>query len=93
MKINLSSQAPCCCGADPEKVVKKLTLPDGFQVGAVNLDRTLEEVAATKLAEVNVIKAELLKRFAKENYVPSCAEDEYATALFREYKRKYIETV
>lgn len=93
MKINISSQAPCCCGADPEKVVKKLTLPDGFQVGAINLDHTLEEVAAMKLAEVNAIKTELLKRFAKENYVPSCAEDEYSTALFREYKQKFSEII
>jgi hypothetical protein len=93
MKKNISEELPCCCASDPGKAATKLTLPDGFQVGVIHIDNVLKEVAAMKLAEASTIKTELMKRFAKENYVPSCAADEYSAALFREYKQKFFEAV
>jgi hypothetical protein len=71
------------------KNIKKLTLPDGFRVGIINLDNVLKEVADLKLADTSSIKTELLNRIKTCNYVPSSAEDEYSTALYQEYQRKF----
>jgi hypothetical protein len=70
------------------KVSKKLTLPDGFRVGIVDLDNILKEVANLKLTDAKVIRAELLQRVKDSNYIPSSAENEYTTALYQEYLRK-----
>ena len=69
--------------------INKLTLPDGFRVGIVNLDNILKEVADLKLLDAKAIKSELLKRAEVQNYVPSSAKAEYATALFQEYQKKF----
>ena len=69
--------------------IKKLTLPDGFRVGIVNLDNILAEVAGLNLSDAKIIKEELLKRAEAQNYVPSSAKNEYKTALFREYQVKF----
>jgi hypothetical protein len=92
MQKNLLDQAPCCCSSDPVKASTQLTLFDGSRVGIVNLDNTFKEVAALKLADSDKIKAELLERVTQKNYVPSCAEREYSSALFREFK-KYLDQV
>jgi hypothetical protein len=75
--------------ADATRKIKKLTLPDGFRVGILNLDNILKEVTDLKLTDTNTIKVELLKRVKAYNYVPEDAEYEYSTALFREYHRKF----
>ncbi len=67
--------------------LKKLTLPDGFQVGISNFDNILKEVTELKLTDIKTIKTELLKRVKACNYVASSAENEYSTALYREYQR------
>lgn len=87
MKKNLLEQVPCCCASDPGKAAKKLILPDGFQVGIINFDQILREVADLKLTDSSAIKAELLKRTAVHNYIPSSAESEYAAALYKEYRK------
>jgi hypothetical protein len=69
--------------------IKKMTLPDGFRVGIVNLDNIIEEVAGLKLSDATIIKEELLKRVEAKNYLPSGAKNEYKTALFREYQIKF----
>ena len=69
--------------------IKKLALPDGSRVGIVDLDNILREVAGLKLSDVKTIKEELLKKADTKNYIPSRAKKEYATALFREYERKF----
>jgi len=71
------------------RTIKKLILPDGFRVGIINLDNILHEVADMKLSDAKIIKEELLQRVEAENYVPSSAKTEYATALFREYQIKF----
>lgn len=71
------------------RVVKKLTLPDGFRVGILNLDKILKEVADLKLTDTQKIKVELIERVKECNYVPSGSENEYSTALFREYQRRF----
>ena len=69
--------------------IKKLTLPDGFRVGIMNLDNILKEVADLKLTDTNAIKTELLALVKTCNYVASSAENEYAAALFKEYQRQW----
>ncbi len=75
----------------PSRQIKKLTLPDGFRVGIVNLDNILQEVADMRLADSSSIKEELLKRVKDQNYVPSTAESDYSVALYYEYKNKFGE--
>ncbi len=78
-----------CCPAAAARMVKKLTLPDGFQVGILNLESILKEVAGLKLADDGAIKVELLKRVKIYNYVAPAADNEYSEALLKEYKRQY----
>jgi len=78
-----------CCPAVAARMVKKLTLPDGFQVGILNLENILKEVADLKLADDEAIKKELLQRVKIYNYVASAADNDYSEALLREYKRQY----
>ncbi|MDH5364265.1 MAG: hypothetical protein OEW82_03745 [Dehalococcoidia bacterium] len=78
-----------CCPAAAARMVKKLTLPDGFQVGILNLESILKEVADLKLADDEAIKKELLQRVKIYNYVASAADNDYSEALRKEYKRQY----
>ena len=80
-----------CCPAAAARMVKKLTLPDGSQVGILNLESILKEVADLKLADNNAIKKELLQRVKIYNYVPPTADNEYSEALLKEYKRQCAE--
>jgi hypothetical protein len=65
-------------------------LPGG-EVGIVNLEDILREVADLKLADDNAIKKELLKRVKIYNYVPPAADNEYSEALLKEYERQCAE--
>jgi len=78
-----------CCSAAAARMVKKLTLPDGFQVGILNLESILKEVADLKLADDEAIKKELLQRVKIYNYVASAADNDYSEALLKEHKRQY----
>jgi len=81
-----------CCEAAAARATKQLTLPDGFQVGIINLDTILKEVAELKLTDAEAIKKELLKRVKTYNYVASGAKYDYSATLFREYKRQLGES-
>jgi len=78
-----------CCPAAAARATKQLRLPDGFQVGIINLDTILREVAELKITDTETIKKELLKRVKIYNYVASSAEYDYSVALFREYRRQF----
>lgn len=82
----MQSEKPCCAAAVVKKI-RKLKLLSGSQVGIVNLENVLKEVAGLKLLDDEAIKRELLRRVKIYNYVPPDMEDDYAEALFREYKR------
>ena len=75
-----------CCAAAAARMIKKLVLPGG-EVGIVNLESILKEVADLKLADNEAIKKELLQRVKIYNYVASSADNEYSEALLREYKK------
>ena len=70
-------------------MTKKMTLPDGFQAGILNLESILKEVADLKLVDAEAIKKGLLKRVKIDNYVASGADDDYSRALFKEYRRQF----
>ena len=82
----MQSEKPCC-PAGAARMIKKLVLPDGSQVGIANLDNILKEVADLKLIDDNAIRKELLKRVKIYNYVATSADNEYSEALLREYKK------
>lgn len=78
-----------CCPAAAARMVKKLTLPDGFQIGILNLENILKEIADLKLADDGTIKKELLQRGKIYNYVAPAADKDYSETLLKEYKRQY----
>jgi len=69
-------------------MIKKLVLPGG-EVGIVNLEGILKEVADLKLADNEAIKKELLKRVKIYNNVAPSAETDYARALLKEYEKLF----
>ena len=81
----MQSEKPCCPAA-AARMIKKLVLPGGVQVGIANLENILKEVADLKLVDDETIKTELLKRVKVYNYVASRAEVDYSDALLGEYK-------
>jgi len=68
--------------------IRKLTLPNGSQVGILNLESILSEVAGLKLADDAAIRKALLDRVKASNYVASGAEADYSAALFNEYRKR-----
>ena len=84
----MQQEKPCCAAA-AARMVKKLTLSNGFQVGILNLESIFKEVAELKLTSDDAIKKELLERVKIYNYVAPGADDDYSRALLREYKRQY----
>ena len=83
----MAREEPCCAAA-AARMVKKLSLRGGSQVGISNLENILQEVADLKLADNEAIKKELLQRVKIYNYVPPAADNKYSEALLKEYKRQ-----
>jgi hypothetical protein len=74
-----------CCPAGAARMIKKLALPGGHQVGIAQLDSILEEIADMHLADDSAIKTALLERVKVYNYVAPGAEPHYSDALLAEY--------
>ena len=87
----MPEEKPCCATA-VARMVQKLTLPNGLQVGILNLDNIIKEVADLKLIDAGAIKGELLKRVKIHSYVASVAETDYSVALLQEYRRQLGES-
>ena len=58
-----------------------------YSVGVIGLTRVLAEVRALDITDEEEIKSEILARVRESNYIADEAEDDYARALFREYRR------
>lgn len=78
-----------CCPAAAARMIKRIRLPSGFEVGIVNLEKVLKEAAELKLPDEEAIRKELVDRVKVYNYVASGAEADYATALLEEYKKLF----
>ncbi|MGD2143854.1 MAG: hypothetical protein PVF54_05190 [Anaerolineae bacterium] len=73
-----------CCGRGGQ--VTRITVSEkGYTVGIVGLRRIFEQLVATGQRLVEDTADELLAMVKTRNYVPSSAEEEYRTALLREY--------
>ena len=83
----MTGEKPCCAAA-AARMVKKLTLADGSQVGVLNLEDSFREVAELKISNDEVLKKELLKRVKIYNYVAPAADNDYLEALLREYEQQ-----
>jgi hypothetical protein len=83
----MTGEEPCCPAA-AARMIKKLALPHG-EVGIVNLENILREVADLKLVDNEAIKKELLKRVKIYNYVAPAAETDYSKALLGEYNKLF----
>jgi len=60
----------------------------GHRIGIVGLKPVLEEVARDFVGRADEeIKAELMARLGKSNYIVPKVKDEYEAAFFREYKK------
>lgn len=77
-----------CCAADVARMAGRITFPDGLQVGVLNLEDILKEVAELQLAEAASIKKELLERAKSCNYITTSVEEKYAEALYKEYQKR-----
>ena len=86
----MTGEKPCCPAA-AARMIKKLALPDGSQLGIASLDNILKKVADLKLADDSALKKELLQRVKIYNYVPPASDNEYSEALLKEYKRQCAE--
>lgn len=69
-----------------ESKVKQVNI-GGTRIGLAGLEEVLEEVGQRRIGDENELKRALLEGVKSRNYVPRSAEEEYATALLREYKR------
>jgi hypothetical protein len=84
----MTGEKPCCPAA-AARMIRKLALPGGFEVGISNLESILKEVADLKLVNDETIKKELLKRVKIYNYVALGAEADYSEALLKAYNQQY----
>ena len=67
--------------------IKQITV-DGNQVGIIGLQEVLEQMAKEyPQAPDHKIQEELLKRLGRKNYIPTKAQDSYAKAFLREFKK------
>jgi small redox-active disulfide protein 2 len=60
----------------------------GDRIGIIGLKSILSEVAETSAALTDEeIRAELLKRFSKRNYIPEPSKEKYGQAFLKEFKK------
>ncbi len=82
----MSNKKPCCAAAVAKRV-KKLNIGE-IPIGISHFDLIIEEVLEMGLNDEKEIKEELLKKVKIYNYVSPGSEEDYANALFTEYKRQ-----
>ncbi|MCK9275501.1 MAG: thioredoxin family protein [Syntrophales bacterium] len=60
----------------------------GNLIGIISLEKVMEEIAPDYARRSDEeIGSEMIKRISTKNYIPSSAENHYAIALVREFKR------
>ncbi|HDR72913.1 MAG TPA: hypothetical protein ENN85_03235 [Methanoculleus sp.] len=83
---NRDAEQQPCCAAEALRSIRRVNV-DGVTVGLAMLDAIFEEVASLGISAQEPLKNELLRRAKIYNYVPRQAEDAYAIALLREYRK------
>ncbi len=83
---NRDAEQKPCCAAEALRRIRRVNV-DGIIVGLAMLDAIFEEVASLGLSAEEPLKKELLRQTKIYNYIPRQAEDAYAEALLREYRK------
>ncbi|MCP1714265.1 hypothetical protein J2T58_000092 [Methanocalculus alkaliphilus] len=76
-----------CSPADALRRIRQIDI-GGIGVGLVLLDEIINKVLMMNLKSDDRIAEELMKQTKIFNYIPPSAEEEYRTALMREYRHK-----
>jgi hypothetical protein len=74
-----------CCGGGGGEVTRIIVGENGYAVGIVALKRIFEQMYVMGHRPTTDTGDELLAMVKTRNYVPSSAEEEFKTALLREY--------
>jgi hypothetical protein len=65
----------------------RLVLVGNTQVGLIGLKEIFDELKTQKNEPESVLKASLVERAARKNYIPDSIKEDYRKALFREFKK------
>jgi hypothetical protein len=88
MPPDMSIKDGTCCSPSFQGL-RKLTLPNGAQVGVMGLDAVMEELFVEGKAADETIAAEIIQRLSKQNYISPSARNTYEELLLREYRVFY----
>jgi hypothetical protein len=80
-----------CCAADALRRIRQVTI-NGIPTGITMLDECIAEVKKQDLKSEPEIQAALIKRVKVHNYIPRNVENEYARALFEEFRKSSVKT-
>jgi len=80
-----------CCAADALRRIRQIPI-NGIPTGITMLDECIAEIKTQNLKSESEIRVALLKRVKVYNYIPRNVEEEYARALFEEYKKLPVKT-
>lgn len=77
-----------CCGPSIPGI-KRITLPDGDQVGIIGLDAVIEALYKEGKPPNDSTIVEMITRLREKNYISDSppAQELYQKALLREYRR------
>ena len=82
--ITVRQTAGCCCGGNAQ-ITRVAIDHSGLAVGIVGLRQVFEQLYVMGRKPDPGVGDELLAMVKTRNYVPSSAEEQYKTALLREY--------
>jgi len=85
----MDSDTRPCCVADALRRIRQIPI-NGIPTGICMLDECIAEVKKQDLKSETEIRMAFLKRVKVYNYIPPKVEDEYARALFEEYKKSSV---
>lgn len=80
-----------CCAADALRRIRQIPI-NGIPTGIAMLDECIAEIKTQDLKSESEIRVALLKRVKVYNYISRNVENEYARALFEEYKKSSVKT-
>lgn len=86
MPKNVNKNMGGCCGP-PIHGLRRLTFPDGTQVGVTGLDAAMEELRRAGRPADERAGAEIMAELASENYLAPAARQDYEVLFRKEYHR------
>jgi len=78
-----------CCAAEALRRIRQIPV-NGIPTGICMLDECIAEVKTHDVKSEPEIRAALLKRVKVFNYILPNVENEYARALFEEYRKSSV---